>query len=450
MRDFLDRLHQAGKLVRITRPVQRDLQAAGLLKALDGRAALLEQVEGFDARVAGNLFSSRELIAQYFGVATEEIIPMMMEAISNPSEPEVITGPAPCQELVLEGDEVDLDRVPILRHCAGDGGNYVSAGVVKAGHPELGQNLDFHRCMQIGRDAFTMRVVRQRHFERFLRDQGCLQIALCVGNPANVMLAAATSVGIGQDELHIANTLEPIRLVRARTSDLLIPADCEWVFEGTVDLQERDDEGPFVDITETEDIVRQEPVFRVQAITCRQDAIWQALLPGGLEHKVMMGMPREPTIFEKVNEAGVRCLDVSITPGGCSWLHAVIQIEVGGPSDGEMALRAAFEGHGSLKHAWVVDADIDVHDPLHVEWAMATRFQGDRDLVVLGREKGSSLDPSGDPGTHHTCKVGFDLTRYGGSARGEGAFERVSFSRVELAEFLGTGDAGEAGGSKEK
>ncbi len=115
-------------------------------------------------------------------------------------------------------------------------------------------------------------------------------------------------------------------MVQAKTVDLLVPAEAEFVLEGTVYLDRRHAEGPFVDLTETYDVIRQEPVFEVKAITHRQDAIWQALLPGALEHKLLMGMPREPTIFKEVNQV-VNCLDVNVNPGGCSWLHAIVQID---------------------------------------------------------------------------------------------------------------------------
>jgi 2,5-furandicarboxylate decarboxylase 1 len=187
-----------------------------------------------------------------------------------------------------------------------------------------------------------------------------------------------------------------------------------------------------VDLTGTYDIVRNEPVLIVKAITHRKDAIWQALLPGGLEHKLLMGMPREPTIYKKVNEV-VRCLDVNVNPGGCSWLHAIVQIDKQSEQDGRRAIQAAFDGHRSCKHVFIVDKDIDIYNPLEVEWAMATRFQGDRNLLIKDREPGSSLDPSADPESHLTTKIGFDLTKPLSAARSQ--FEKASFPAVDLERF---------------
>jgi UbiD family decarboxylase len=144
-------------------------------------------------------------------------------------------------------------------------------------------------------------------------------------------------------------------------------------------------------------------------------------------------MPREPTIFKAVN-AVVKCLDVNVNPGGCSWLHAIVQIDKQQDSDGQEAIRGAFQGHRSCKHVYVVDRDIDIYDPLAVEWAMATRFQGDRDMLVLPREPGSSLDPSAEPGTKMTTKIGFDLTAPLGEARAH--YEKVPYPHVDLGAFI--------------
>ncbi len=251
-----------------------------------------------------------------------------------------------------------------------------------------------------------------------------------------MLTAAATSVEIGVDELEIANAMEPLEVVRAKTVDLYVPAETEFVLEGTIYLDRLHAEGPFVDLTETYDVVREEPVFVVKAITHRKDAIWQALLPGGLEHKLLMGMPREPTIFRKVSEV-VHCLDVNVNPGGCSWLHAVVQIDKRTEEDGIHAIRAAFEGHRSCKHVYIVDADINIYDPLEVEWAMATRFQGDRQMVVLEKSPGSSLDPSSEPGSHLTTRVGFDLTKPL-DVKGKD-FNKAMFPKVDLLSFLEEG-----------
>jgi UbiD family decarboxylase len=427
LRDYID--HIQG-LKRTSAPISKTYEISGVLKRLEPAPALFEQVLESPFRVVGNLFCDKASLASYFGVQPQEVIQLLAQAIERRCPPEQVEAAA-CQEVVME--QPDLDALPILRHCSADGGNYISSGVVIARHPQYGFNLDFHRCMQISKREMAMRVVRGRHFDRFLEELDAVEVAVCVGNAPNVLAAAATSVELGVNELEIANALQPLQVVHAKTVDVLVPAEAEFVLEGVVYRDRRHAEGPFVDLTETYDTVRQEPVFEVTAITHRKDAIWQALLPGGLEHKLLMGMPREPTIFRKVSEV-TRCLDVHVTPGGCSWLHVVVQIDKQGENDGRNAIQAAFAGHRSCKHVFVVDRDIDIYDPHAVEWALATRFQGVADLVILERETGSSLDPSAEAGTHQTSKLGFDLTKPLIS-KGK-SFEKADFPQVDLERYL--------------
>jgi 2,5-furandicarboxylate decarboxylase 1 len=429
-RDYLRALLHGGKLKRVTEPISKTYQVAGVLKEMEPTPVLFEQVMESPFRVAGNLFTSKAAFADYLGIPVDGIIPVMTRAIQERTPPEIVAD-GPCQEVVIQNP--NLDELPILGHCEGDGGNYISSGVVIARHPEYGQNVDFHRCMQFSPTEMAMRVVRSRHFDAFLNDLGQVDVAICIGNPPNILAAAATSVEIGVDELQIANALEPFQVVHARNVDVYVPTQAEFVLEGTVYLDRRHTEGPFVDLTGTYDTVRQEPVLEVKTITHRRDAIWQALLPGGLEHKLLMGMPREPTIYRKVSEV-VRCLDVNVNPGGCSWLHAILRIDKRSEDDGPKAIRAAFEGHRSCKHVFVVDGDIDIYDPLQVEWAMATRFQGDQDLVIIGKEPGSSLDPSAEPGSKLTTKMGFDLTR---PLQSQGkSFHKAEFPQVDLDKYI--------------
>jgi UbiD family decarboxylase len=429
LREYLSRLESRGSLRRVSTPISKTYEIAGVLKRAEPTPILFERVQESAFRVAGNLFCSKAAFADYFGIPVSMIIPMLASAVDRRSLPQIVTNAA-CQEVV--DSEPDLDRLPILRHCEHDGGNYISSGIVIARHPVHGQNVDFHRMMQFSKTEMGVRVVRSRNFDSFLRDQQAVDVAICIGNAPNILAAAATSVAIGINELEIANALEPFHVTRAKTVDVLVPAESEFVLEGTIYLNRTHPEGPFVDLTETYDVIREEPVLEVKTITHRSDAIWHALLPGALEHKLLMGMPREPTIFRKVNEV-VRCLDVNVNPGGCSWLHAVIQIDKQHADDGKKAIAAAFEGHTSCKHVFVVDRDIDIYDPLQVEWAMATRFQADVDLVIRDRAPGSSLDPSSEPGSHNTTRVGFDLTRPL-ETKGK-SFERAPFPAVDLAKF---------------
>jgi UbiD family decarboxylase len=430
LRDFIERSDRKKRIRKIDKGISQIYEIPSVIKKCEPSPVLFERVKESDYRVFGNLLCTKADFADYLNIEITEIIPVLSQAIEDRSPPKEVTE-APCQEIVLLPP--NLDKLPILRHFEKDGGNYITSGVFIAKHPEYGQNADYHRCMQLSVDEMSVRVVRSRNFDTFLQDEKALDVAICVGNSPNILIAAAISVDIGINELEIANALEPLNVVKAKTVDVLIPAESEFVIEGTVYLETKNPEGPFVDLTETYDVVRQEPTLKVNAITHRKDPLWHALLPGGLEHKLLMGMPREPTIFKKVNQY-VKCLDVNVNPGGCSWLHAIVQIKKQNDEDGKKAIAAAFEGHPSCKHVFVVDEDIDIYDPLDVEWAMATRFQGDVDLVIMDKMPGSSLDPSAEPGTKNTTKIGFDLTKPLGSKSTN--YNKVPFPHLNIEKFL--------------
>jgi len=396
LREFIDTLDRQGLLIKIKRPVDVKYEIATLMKLLDGKPILFERVKGFSMPVVANLCSSRELIAIGLGIKKEEIISKLADAIDHPKEPRVVKAED------YEEMDVDLAKLPILTHYPIDGGPYISSGVVVASDPELGLNASYQRMMVIGKDRLVIRIL-PRHFDEFLR-RGNKEFAICTGNSMPVLVASAVSAELGRSELGIANALSETDLTEL-AGHKVPRSEIIMIAEMTGDEH---DEGPFLDLTETPDIVRKQRVARVKRIFVKKDPIYHALLPGGLEHKILMGMPREPTIFREVSKA-CECKDVLITPGGCSWLHAAVSIKKRNPDDGRKAIEAAFKGHKSLKHVWVVDDDINIHDPNEIEWAMATRFQGDRNLVIK-REKGSSLDPSSELETRMTTKMGFDLT----------------------------------------
>ncbi len=447
LREFLDWADSEGRLVRIGRPVDPRLEMARVLHALEGRAVLFDAPRRSGWRVAGGVCARRDHFAWALGTTATGIVPRLLDALRRPAAPPVLAPPdhAPCQEVI--DDAPDLARLPILEHLAGDGGPYVTAGVAIVRDPDHGRNASFHRLMQIGPRHLAARIVEGRGTDTAWRKAVAaghdLPIAICLGAPIHVLLAAAMSPAMGVDELSIAHALAPTPLVPCRTVDLQVPAECEAVLEGRV-TGRLSGEGPFIDLTETWDVVRRQPVIEIDCLTHRHEPIYHALLPGGLEHKLLMGLPREPTIWQAVAEVA-DCRNVSITPGGMSWLHAVVQIAKHGPDDGRRALEAAFRGHGSLKHVVAVDEDVDLFDPAAVEWAIATRFQADRDLVVWPDQPSSSLDPSAKlvPGRKaRSAKMGLDATIPWTDPAGRpldagerDAFRKVSYPPVDLAEY---------------
>lgn len=359
-------------------------------------------------RAIGNRFSTREKIAGALGIKTSEIVDAMAAAVSCPKPYTETEGPA-FREV---SGKADLTEMPIPKYYPEDGGCYISAGIIVSEWNGI-RNVSFHRMMIMDRDKIAVRLVPRHLFtmQKAAKKEGKeLKISICVGVPAEVLLAAATSMDYGADELEVASALRinagksPLEVGRC-DNGLLVPADTDYVFEGRITLDETS-EGPFVDITGTYDMVRQQPIIKIDKVwTCR-DPIFHLLLPGGWEHFLLMGLPREPMILRTVRQAVPRVKAVRLTEGGCCWFNGVVSIAKNKEGDGVNAIMAAFTGHPSMKQVIIVDDDIDISDDREVEWAVATRMQADKIITIPGAA-GSSLDPS-SKGT--TWKVGYDAT----------------------------------------
>jgi 2,5-furandicarboxylate decarboxylase 1 len=434
LREFINYLDKNRKLTKIAREISVEYELAGIISTIQENPVLFENVKESEIQVVAGLVSSKELVAEALNMKREQLLQRLSNAIKNPLPPPNIVKNGECQE-VIEKD-VDLTKLPIMRYTEKDGGRYVASAIAIIRDPELGRNTCFHRLMLLDKNRFVARIVEERGTDTALRKSGGeLDIALCIGNSTAVLLAASTSLPKGVDELGMANALEEIELVKCKTIDVEVPRDCEIVLEGRI-TREKAPEGPFLDLTGIVDKVRQQPVIDIQCISHREKPFYQTILAGKREHRVLMGMPKEPTIFNEVNKV-CDCRDVYITTGGCSWLHAVVQIAKHDVDDGQKAINAAFEGHKSLKHCVVVDEDINIYDPDDVEWAIATRFQADRDIIILPKQRGSSLDPSGDlteGRKARTSKMGLDAT-IPTTGTGKG-FKKEEYRRVDLAKYL--------------
>lgn len=434
LRPFLQKLEEDGDLIRIKKQVSHEYEIANVMNSLGEKPVIFENVRGFSIPVFGGICAHRETIAKGIGTTKERILQQLVKALKNPIEPQIVEN-APCQEIVIKN--VDLDKLPLLMHLPGDGGRYMSASLAVIKDPDTGRNLAFHRMMQRDKNSFTARLIPKRQTRTtYDKTEGDLEVAICIGSSIPVLLAGSLGPAPGVDELSIANAIEETPLVKCVTKDLEVPAETEIVLEGRI-TKNTDREGPFVDLTETRDFERQEPVIVIDAITMRKDAMYQALLPGRLEHKTLMGMPKEPTIYNEVNKV-CDCRNVYMSMGGGSWLHGIVQIAKKTDDEPKKAIEAAFAGHNSMKHVVIVDEDVDIFDPNAVEWAIATRFRADNDLVVMEDQPSSSLDPvsTQEPGKKaRVAKMGLDATKP--LSIDKKKFEKVKYEQVNIDEYLG-------------
>ena len=433
-RDFVEQLRRNGELTRIPREVSTEFEIAGIIEALGEKPVLFEKVTESNLPVVAGLLSSKDLIARGIGITKDTLLPKLSRAVEAPKAATVVSH-GECQEVVE--NEVDLTSLPIMRYTQKDGGKYIASAVAIVRDPEFNtRNMCFHRLMLLDRNHFVVRIVENRGTDTALKKAGGeLDVAFCIGNSTAVLLSASTTLPMGVDELAMANALENTELVKCKTVDLEVPKDSEIILEGRI-TKDKATEGPFLDLTGIVDKSRQQPVVEIKCITHRKNPLYQTILAGRNEHKLLMGMPKEPTMFNEVNKV-CQCKDVYITPGGCSWLHAVVQIKKQNVDDGKKAIAAAFEGHKSLKHCVVVDEDINIYDPHDVEWAIATRFQADKNTTVLSNQPGSSLDPSGDLTEGKkatTSKAGIDATAPLVTT-GKG-FKKEQYARVDLNRYM--------------
>lgn len=418
-RDFIDQLKENGKLVEIPQPVSPIFEASRIAKTTKA-PVLFHDISG--SKVVMNLLGSREELASMLGVPKEEIIKKLSE-VSPEGEVRLVTE-SPTLEVVE--DQVDLTKLPILTHFEKDGAPYITAGIVVS---EYGGtiNASIHRLMLAGKDKLAARLVPPRHtylLHKKAAEKGeSLPVAIVLGCDPTIIYATSTRVPAGKEfEYAAALRGAPVELFEC-ANGVKVP-HAEIVLEGYVDPVEKVDEGPFVDITGTYDVVRKEPVIHITRIIHRKDPIYHGILPAGPEHLLMMGVPYEPRIYRAVGEV-TTVKNVVLTEGGCCYLHAVVQIEKQTEGDGKNAIMAAFAAHTSLKHVVVVDEDINIFDPNDVEFAIATRVKGDMDILVISNVRGSSLDPRGAPdGT--TTKVGIDATKI--------LVEKENFERAVIPE----------------
>lgn len=389
--------------------VSRVHEMTKMLKEDPTRPLLFNDLDGY--RAIGNLWGTRERMAKGLGCELDQMTPELLKAMRHPIPPKILDD-SPFFKNQLT--DYDLRESPIPKWFPEDGGHYITSGIVVA---ELDgkRNLSYHRCMVIGENRMVARVVPRHLYamHKKAKERGEeLDIAIIVGVCPHILIPAGMSVSYDTDELAIASALrkntvgQEVDTIRIENG-LEVPAWAEYCFQGRL-TSETAKEGPFADITGTYDVIRDEPVIEIDKIYHTDDPIFHALLPGGYEHYYLMGMPREPVIYEAVSKAVAGVNGVRLTEGGCCWLHGVVSIDKHTEGDAKNAILAAFGAHPSMKKVTIVDGDIDIYNDRDVEWATATRFQAHKDVILIEGTKGSSVDPSNEG---LSTKMGLDATK---------------------------------------
>lgn len=427
MREFLNRvLEEDFKVIKIEKEVSAEYEVAKILREHPKDVLIFENVKGYDMKIISGICNTRDKIAHGISVTVPEITKRIMKATENPIPVKNVEN---IKENFNTQKEPDLSKIPVPTYYKKDGGAYITAGVVIAKDPETGiRNASIHRMLVSGKDKLGIRIVPRNLYTYYKKAEEMdkpLDIAIAIGMHPATLLATTTSVPITTDELEVANNFHNgnMKLIKCESVDLDVP-DAEIIMEGKILPHEREPEGPFVDLTDTYDVVREEPIININKIHYKKDPFYHAIMPAGFEHRLLQGLPQEPRIYNAVLNTVPTVQNVVLTEGGCCWLHAAVSIKKQTQGDGKNVLMAALAAHPSLKHAIVVDEDVDIFDPEDLEYAIATRVKGDDDIMIVPGARGSSLDPCAKPdGT--TTKIGVDATKPLDKLE---KFERVSFS----------------------
>src|SRR5437868_9316585 len=452
-RQFLDRLRQAGELVDLHQAV--DIRHIATLVDQAKTALFFHKVIGYDMPVVSGIIRSRERTIMALGCETyREIEDKLKQAIDHPIPPKYVKS-SPAREVVLFGEDVDLYKLPIPMSSIYDGGPMITAGVVIARDPELGFNSGIYRFIVkekslTGIDIVTpnnMRLFAQRAYER----NEPLPISISIGTHPFEITGSGFRAPLGVDEMGIAGGLrgEAVQLAPCSTIDVPYIADAEIVLEAEIlPTGWTWPEGRFGEFTRLMGGLHWNPLVRIKAISMRKDAIYYALhMPW--ENTWLAAPTRYTAIRTALKTAGVVVKDINVTLGGCAMWHAVISIKKQ-PGEAKNALLAALSVM-DLKHVVVVDDDIDVFDPTEVEWAIATRVQGDKDVMVVSNARAKPLDPSLPQGygvVPTGAKVGIDATIPEGIPREY--YERITYAyadRAKIADYAnGKSDAAGSAG----
>jgi 2,5-furandicarboxylate decarboxylase 1 len=432
LRDWLDHLAACERLLVLKPGTALRFELAAIAKRLDGqRATLFPRPDGRHAiPVASGLVSDRGWMAEAMGVEPADVLTRFQEAVLEPI-PWRETTAAPAQEVVhrpANGEAIDLAQLlPLPTHNEHDSGPYITAGLMITRNPRTGkQNVSIHRCQLNGPNRLGV-LLLPRHAHMFLelaeQGGGMLEAAIAVGVDPLTLLASQAIVPIDVDELEIAGALHrrPLSVVKCLTSELRVPAEAEIVIEGRFLPAVREPEGPFGEFPQYYGERAQRHVMEVVAVTHRKDAIFHTIGGGGLEHLLLGAIPREASMLAHLKRSFPNVRDVHLAPGGTCRYHLYVQIHKRQEGEAKNIMMGAFAGHYDVKHVIVVDEDVDIHNPTEVEWAVATRFQADRDLVIVPESQGSKLDPSTRNGVG--AKMGLDATKP--LAAGEMTFKRI-------------------------
>ncbi len=425
LREFLDELEKAGELHTVGVEVDPKHELGAICKIFNERpnspALLFENVKGSTIPVVGQLLASDRRVALALGLSQRNVFEETVRRASAPIAPRRVPAGA-CQEVVLEGAEVDITKLPLCTNNPRDGGPYITAGHVIIKDPEYGNNLAIYRMMLVSKNEVTIRFTPGHDGHDFIRNaekrgQKNFEVAVCIGVPPSIYVASQFEPRAGIYELEIAGGLsgEPVDVVRCRTIDLEVPALAEIILEGELEVPAKTgDEGPFGEFCGyTTAQVPNERIMTIKAVTHRRNPVYHNIWLGKPphEHLFVDALTYAVAAYQELKPAYPALKKAYAPPWGVS-IVLILQLEKRLMRPGivnNILAASLYTRSGKWKHVIVVDEDINIENPNEVLWALTTRFQPATDMYVIPRSITSSLEPSARA-DGLTSKLMLDLT----------------------------------------
>ena len=434
-----------GEIVRITAPVRTHLDMTSLVFELEhaGRSPVViyENVEGHTMKVVTNIAGSRKLLAACLGVPVADLPNAFRERVQKYIPCETVKE-APWQDLVTEGDQVDLTKLPIPTHFSVDAAPYVTAGQLTARDPLTGvDTTGFHRFMLTGKNRLGVSLHSRRRmyeFHKRAEEKGqSLPAAITLGiHPLHYMGSMVFAYPPHVRKFEIIGGLfgEPYRLAKTGVQDLEVPAGAEIIIEGEILANVHEPEGPFSEFTGYASYRSTQNVFVAHRVRQRRDAMYHSVASGmSQDHILVSCVTREGEILNTLRRNLPNVIAVHVPHRTCGAFLAIIKMKKSSQGEPQQAIMAALGTEFYTKYIIVVDEDVDIFDMNDVMWAVTTRVRAERDIVFIPGSKGAILDPTSDPETFTVTKMGIDATR----PLGKDFAERLTISDEQRARVRG-------------
>jgi UbiD family decarboxylase len=425
LRGFLDMVARdyPEELLRIREPVRTHLDITSTIFELEraGRSpvVIFENVEGHSMPVVTNIAGNRKLLAACLNVPQAELPSAFRERCQKyiPCE---LDSTAPWQEVVFEGDQVDLTKLPIPTHFEVDAAPYITAGQLSARDPQTGvDTTGFHRLMLAGKNRLGVSLHSRRRmfeFHRRAEQRGeSLPVAITLGiHPLHYMGSMVFAYPPNVRKYEIIGGLfgEPYRLAKTGIADVQVPSGAEIVIEGEILANVHEPEGPFGEFTGYASFRSTQNVFVAHRVRMRRDAMFHSIASGmAQDHILVSCITREGEILNTLRRNLPNVIAVHVPHRTCGAFLAIVKMKKSSQGEPQQAIMAALGTEFYTKYVIVVDEDVDIFDMNDVMWAIATRVRAERDIVFIPHAKGAILDPSSDPEAFTVTKMGIDATK---------------------------------------